>query len=189
MVTKFRNFKYIEENNIEKEKINNIGRTLYYGSKTSNIYIKFYEKGKEQGTNEDWLRCEVTLKDEHADTVADLMSSNVEIGHILHGILNNYIRFVEPSGKSKRKNRYPTADFWQKFLEHTKKIKLTERGEQKTIKDTMQWLDKQAMESIAMYAIYDEDRFSEMFNLKRENMSKKNMKKLIQAVEERERKK
>lgn len=35
------------------------GRTLYFGSKTSDAFIRFYEKGKQLGGDDNWLRFEV----------------------------------------------------------------------------------------------------------------------------------
>lgn len=43
--------------------------TLYIGSRESELMVRFYEKGKEQGTDLDWLRVELEIKGDKADAI------------------------------------------------------------------------------------------------------------------------
>lgn len=47
--------------------------TVYFGSRTSEIMVRAYEKGKEQNTDVDWVRIELEIKGDKAKVVTDDM--------------------------------------------------------------------------------------------------------------------
>lgn len=52
------------------------GSTLYIGHKSSAAYLKIYEKGIEQGTDEDWLRLELTVKTDKMQSLIGTTGGN-----------------------------------------------------------------------------------------------------------------
>nr|WP_304413200.1 replication initiation factor domain-containing protein [Anoxybacillus sp. KU2-6(11)] len=74
-----------------------IGHTLYFGSPSSDIQIRFYEKKKNVQMELDidvWNRTEVQLRDLRAYVVAQVIADDVlPLGEIVAGILRNYIQF------------------------------------------------------------------------------------------------
>lgn len=47
--------------------------SLYFGSRTSELMVRFYDKGKEQHTDLDWTRVEIEVKGDKAKTVMEDM--------------------------------------------------------------------------------------------------------------------
>lgn len=45
--------------------------TLYFGSRTSEVMVRMYDKGAETGTDLDWLRVELEIKGDRAVAIAD----------------------------------------------------------------------------------------------------------------------
>ena len=54
------------------------GSTFTLGSRSSNKYLRVYDKGKEQGTQEDWLRVEMEYKGDAAPIAAALANGNLQ---------------------------------------------------------------------------------------------------------------
>ncbi|KFZ41936.1 hypothetical protein JS80_13425 [Anoxybacillus sp. KU2-6(11)] len=70
---------------------------MYFGSPSSDIQIRFYEKKKNVQMELDidvWNRTEVQLRDLRAYVVAQVIADDVlPLGEIVAGILRNYIQF------------------------------------------------------------------------------------------------
>lgn len=115
------------------------GFTVYFGSRSSNTMVRFYDKFLEKlntGASEElpegvtsWVRCEIELKNINCigfiklvlDKVDDNMPSifsgaNDTHFDIFFGILNNYLRFVEPNENDSNIRRWDTAPFWSDFI-------------------------------------------------------------------------
>lgn len=99
------------------------GLTCGYGSERSNIYIRIYDKKAEQKREDidHWVRCEIQLRKENAIGFAML---TCDICTNYFGVLNNYLRFIEPSETDSNKRRAKTADWWQKFLQTSERLKI-----------------------------------------------------------------
>lgn len=100
------------------------GRTIYFGQPTSPLRIKFYDKARKEKKKYPWLRAEVQCRDGRAQVLASELLSGKPLGELAAGILNQYIRFVEPSTDS-NKARWPASEFWTKYLSDVEKVKLT----------------------------------------------------------------
>lgn len=99
------------------------GLSCYFGSERSNIYIRIYDKKAEQKRDDldHWVRCEIQLRKENAIGFAMLTG---DICTNYFGVLNNYLRFIEPSETDSNKRRAQTADWWQKFLQTSERLKI-----------------------------------------------------------------
>ena len=107
-------------------------QTVYYGSKTSDIRFRFYNKAAERGRDDvdHWIRCEAQLRDDRAFKAIDTIVAFKDVSVVFLGFLNEYIRFVEPCADT-NKSRWDVAAWWAAFLYKVEKIKLIT---QKTIK-------------------------------------------------------
>lgn len=119
------------------------GLTVYFGSRSSNTYLRFYDKYLEQlnsgsplpGDIKSWVRTEIELKKENCigflriflREVSGCKMPNVfknavidndvnKEFDIFFGILNNYIRFVVPTGSDTNIRRWSNAPWWDSFL-------------------------------------------------------------------------
>ena len=143
------------------------GQTLYFGSGSSRINIRFYDKLAQKldaGCSEEveglnfWNRTEIELKDERAQKVAWMIAEDVEIGKVVCGVLKHYIRFVDP-GKSKNKSRWKTARFWDKFLGDVEALKLTDQPKERTIEDKINWVSRQVSRTLALLYWAEDEQF------------------------------
>lgn len=54
------------------------GKTLYVGSRSSETMLRIYDKGKEQGTDENWIRIELEAKGNQAQAIARQLADKTE---------------------------------------------------------------------------------------------------------------
>lgn len=99
------------------------GLTCGFGSEKSDIYIRIYDKKAEQKREDldHWVRCEIQLRRENA--IGFIMLAG-DICTNYFGVLNNYLRFIEPSETDSNKRRAKTAEWWAKFLETGERLKI-----------------------------------------------------------------
>ena len=143
-----------------------LGRTLYFGSKTSKIFMRIYDKHLEQQKRKkhnkredptplkehvDWTRLEIVFKKQRAQLLSRYILETNDIGHLLKGTLKNYIRFLQKPKKSKdmRKRRWKTAPWYEKLLGDVGKLKLTTKPADRSIEDMQDWIKKQISPTIA----------------------------------------
>jgi Putative phage replication protein RstA len=100
-------------------------QTVYYGSRTSDIRLRFYNKAAERQRDdvEHWIRCEAQLRDDRAYAAIQNIVDFKDVSVVMLGLLNEYLRFVEPCADS-NKSRWSVAAWWAAFLDNVGKIKL-----------------------------------------------------------------
>lgn len=160
------------------------GETVYFGSPTSQIQIRFYDKllerieaGKEMQDGCDfWQRTELQLRDDRAYMALCLIVSDGEdLGKLIAGILKNYINFLI-KGTDKNKARWKVCKWWERFLGDVEKIQLTQIAPDMSIERSYQWLDKQVETTLAMmYEAFSQDMtvFFDLINKGARRLDKK----------------
>lgn len=101
------------------------GLSCMFGTKSSDIYLRIYDKARERGLNDGqhWIRCELVLKQDRA---VEFVRNALPLGQKYRGIIYNYLRFCVPSGDS-NKRRWETRQYWLDFLDNAEKISLFTR--------------------------------------------------------------
>ena len=114
-----------------------LGRTLYFGSRTSSTFCRFYDKLEEQkqkhknnvdelirlsGVNH-WVRMEFEFKKEQAMKIVNLICDSSDFSSDYAGVVNAYIRFVQCDDSNV--TRQSVTSWWSSFLGTLKRIKLT----------------------------------------------------------------
>lgn len=116
------------------------GMTINFGSKDSKQYVQVYDKGAELKTFADWLRVELRMKDEKAQT---FLNQCVQSSHVIAGRtrLGEVIDF-------------PLLDWWQMFMhgERTTKIQIPRK---KT--NWRKWMQNQVAPTAIRHALESED--------------------------------
>jgi len=155
VVTRFKQYKYIAEKEILEDGQLTTGESIYFGSKSSDLYIRIYDKAKEREDFEaKWIRIEIVYKRERANALALYVSEGKKnIGELFSATLNNYLRFVEPA-KDSNKRRWPMTSWWQQLLETTLTIKLSMQSEEADIEKLEKWVNKQVAPSLAVIREY-----------------------------------
>lgn len=97
------------------------GDTIQTGSKSSEMYMRIYDKAFERGFDDgrNWTRCELVLKHDRA---FEFIKNADPLGKKFCGVIHNYFRFVTPSKKDTNKRRWKMRLYWAKFLDDAEKI-------------------------------------------------------------------
>ena len=115
------------------------GTCVTFGKKKSNISCRIYDKAAERNSDLDhWIRCEIQLRYQNAEQFIIMLCDHEKIiptcdqglfsdvhvekcngksiDHLYFGVLNNYIRFIDPSANNDSNVwRKPMAEHWEKF--------------------------------------------------------------------------
>lgn len=150
-ISKFIKARGIEEFNLKSGDTD--GQTLYFGRPTSRLQIRIYDKAKEQGIDGIWNRTEIQARDERATVMASNILESDNVGVVVLGILKTYIKFAEPISDS-NKSRWPVSEFWIKFLGVVEKVKLTIKKPDKSIRESIEWANKQWAPTAALLMRY-----------------------------------
>lgn len=163
------------------------GSTITHGSKSSAVFVRIYDKAKEQGLaeGEHWIRVELQLR---GDRASEFIKSELELGIKFSGVMNNYVRYVTPNLEDTRRARWPTADYWQAFLETSEKIKLyTPLGMEYDIMMLEDYVIKQAGNSIdTLIRIIGLDNFMKKIRQRGTTLNPKQQNLLKEYIREKE---
>lgn len=110
---------------------------LYVGSPQSLTLLRIYNKKLERGYSSDdtdipfWYRCEMQLRDEHAQQVIyewyqfiNDVPGSVNIGKIYAGHCMEHVKFLtKPNKKDGCQSRIPVVKWWRDFLDNSSCIK------------------------------------------------------------------
>lgn len=149
--SRFRDWHRHEKGSFSKE-IETLGKTLYLGSPTSRIKMRFYDKAAQLQVNAHWVRCEIQCMKERANEAINRLLSGLCIGSLTVGILNNYFRPI--NSESENKCQCSTQSWWAAWLTTTEKIRLTTSKAIKLVEETIDHIKKQYSASFAMVKKY-----------------------------------
>lgn len=118
------------------------GQTLYVGSRTSEKFLRIYDKAAEQGIEGEWFRIELECKGDFARGVALHIDANGYdyFGDIIKGFCN-----------------FPTSPTWQRLLTSPTLLEGIPKPEKK--RDTFAWLMSAAAPSLAKVLLDDHEKF------------------------------
>lgn len=94
----------------------NKGIAVNHGSKSSNVYVRIYDKRLEQNAEnlvEHWVRCEIQIRKECALGFIKLKDT-VENKYFM--VLNNYLRYIIPTDNQSNSSVLDTAPYWLNFI-------------------------------------------------------------------------
>lgn len=158
--------------NIEKLDLSsseNLGHTIQFGSKASNVQVTFYDKKKERlGENmvlsptiKFWTRTEVRFRHESAASVIKkILDNNNNVNVIVKGVLTNYIDFKDINSKDSNMYRRNTALWWINFLENVDRLSVSNYLPEDSISKKESWLLKSTSKSSLMVFLSKLDNFN-----------------------------
>ena len=123
------------------------GMTVTFGSPTSDMTCRIYDKSGEDSALGHWTRVELQARNARANAVADRLRRDglVSVAGVLRGCLD----FKTPTADSNRR-RWPTADWWDEFLDGVGKTRLITRARPNTdLLEALQHLERQYGPTIA----------------------------------------
>lgn len=125
--------------------------TINFGSMSSEIFLRIYDKAKERGFTDGrhWVRVELQLR---RDRALAMVQRTEPIGQAFAGVLGNYLRFIEPDGCDSNRRRWPTKEYWQQLLDGAARIQLYEKpGTEYNMMNLENFVFKQAGGAIFTY--------------------------------------
>lgn len=84
------------------------GLTLYLGARTSEAFLRCYDKAAEQGVNADWLRFELELKGSKAIRVAFILAAARNPYSVIQSIIKGHCDFSTDSAYQRIMTEAPT---------------------------------------------------------------------------------
>lgn len=139
------------------------GRTLYMGSRESNVFFRFYDKALESKKPEfkDTERLELEFKKTAADIIGKQLEKGVLPQDQILSTLRKYLQIKEKKA-GKNRSRWPPCPIYEQLLGDAKRIKLTEPDEPLTIERAKEIYWRQSAGLAHVIAEYDGDtRFLE----------------------------
>ena len=131
------------------------GRTLYFGSRNSTVFLRIYDKALEQGLELDWTRLELEIKGKSAHNLA-LIIGQLPLDEIFFKLINNYISFIDRASNSNI-SRCKLLPFWDEFIKEADRLSVAPKKEEQNISKTYSWLLKQVSRSLAKINKVDEE--------------------------------
>ena len=159
IVSKFRNMRNVVESEVSGRKT---GHTVYFGSRTSDIFLRVYDKQLERnrklsatGTHIDnpWVRWELELKNDRAVSVSKMFTSGIPLGAVAVGVLGHYMRMIELDDINR--SRCSTYPVWADFMDGISSLKITVPKYEKTMDEKKTWIKRQVMPTLAAVILAD----------------------------------
>jgi phage replication initiation protein len=123
------------------------GLTLYFGSRSSDSFVRIYDKAAQQQQEGHWVRVEMEVKGKRAPLLVDAF---IEGGpSALVGYLRGLLDFKEPGEHSER-SRWNTVDWWENFLGFAEVVRLSIAEQALTMERVMKWVNGQVAPTLAM---------------------------------------
>lgn len=152
--------------NLEKGKFAKSGHSIYFGSRTSEIMFRIYDKQLERNAKKDnqpvttpWIRWEMELHKNRAIAVALFLISGDDISSVAIGVLSNYLRLIEHDNT--RDTRCSNSSKWDAFICGIQRIRLCQPIPEKTLEEKKEWIVSQVAPTLS--AIYKIDGSLDFF--------------------------
>lgn len=124
------------------------GHTLYFGKRSSRVFLRFYDKAAQMAVPFFWNRAEFELKDKRAHKAAELLASGMPVGQLFVGIMNAYLTVINLDDSNI--SRCTAQVWWLSWLQSTEKVRLTTAKQVKYVEEIMQYVKQQYAPSLAM---------------------------------------
>ncbi len=149
IITTAKKFKHVRS----EESHNKDGETLYFGSRSSDRFLRVYDKALEQKSKHrpdapsSWTRWELEIKGKTANLIAERLSHADSLADIVVGQLGDFLRIIERDKSNI--SRCSVVELWQKFLNGISKLHITIMRIEKTLADTKTWIVNSVAPSLA----------------------------------------
>ncbi len=148
---------YIGTNDINQYK----GMTFYIGSKTSDLFLRIYDKDSEQKDKlksfnskfPNWIRYEICFKNAYAlEVIVEVYSALLKgesISNIWSSWMYKILKIKQVNENDLNKNRWKDSETYLKLLEQFKTINFgREKNSESSLEITKEWLETSAMKGL-----------------------------------------
>lgn len=135
------------KHDLDAAKPSPIAYSVYFGSSSSDLRIRIYDKSLERGgLDYHWTRCELQLRDTAA---YKFITEHGTVGYKYAAVLNHYIRFVVPDKHDSNRRRWKSPKWWTDFVGEVGKISLySPKGVEYNLSKLERYVFEQAGNSI-----------------------------------------
>jgi phage replication initiation protein len=126
------------------------GETLYFGRRSSDMFVRIYNKAAQQGEAFHHIRVEMECKKRNAE---QLVAAVITGGFgIIPRLLRGYLDFKQPPvGSDTNKSRWDTVAWWDVFLDRCEKARfLVKRIAGRSLDTVKEWFNRQAAPLLAV---------------------------------------
>ena len=152
------------------------GKTLYLGSPQSLIKVRFYDKAAQLCLDGHWVRCELQLMAERAQTAVKHLFAGMEAGTLAVKVLNHYFSVINLDDSNK--SRCSLQGWWSSWLTTTDSMRISVMKAIKVIDEVVSHIKRQYAPTFAMLKKFlgvagFHDFMSELISSGTERLSKK----------------
>lgn len=165
VVSRYRGFKVDESGELADPGVT--GKTVYFGSAKSDTRIRLYDKARQMGVPEHWVRAELQARDGKAHELARMIV-NAGVGACA-GVLRGLLDFKVPDLADSNRWRWQTAGWWDAFLCSVEKVRLTIAKVARTLEDAYAWMERQVAPTLAVLVEASGGSLKRIGDLVREN--------------------
>lgn len=130
------------------------GDGVTFGNRTSETYIRIYDKGLQTKSCDQWIRVEMEAKKTRAQALAEAIGK--EGTKVVPSILLGYLDFKE-RGETDRRDRWPTTIWWTQFLSTEQRFRLETAPRNASLEKAYFWFIRQCSRLFAL--IYDSGEY------------------------------
>lgn len=132
------------------------GETISFGSRSSDSYIRIYDKAAEQTQAKKkfvvghWVRVELELKRERADAAILTLLASINPDEQVKNVFGWFRSALDfkTIGTDSNKSRWQTVEWWEKFLAYCEKVRIFLSQSVRTAQQVVDWIDRQVAPSL-----------------------------------------
>lgn len=161
-------------------------QAIYFGSKTSKVRLRIYNKARERGVEGHWIRAEFQFRDRNADSFLLNLKRERHIGKTYNGVLSNFLRFTttSPAECNGNYDKLRITKWWQKFIHNADKIKNIYVGGMEYNYDTLEhYIMKQVAPSLRTFIMANGGNIEPLLELISKAKLSTRQRELLKSVE------
>jgi len=172
-VSRFRKIglKFSEKIKHPNEPVEEYEEVLTLGSRSSEVFFRIYDKRLEQlaklknalksrreelkaGLPSRWIRFELEIKGNHANTVGGMLAYDMDMGKLALGILNNNLELrdvaYKRNGELAEKKFWTANEKWRSLIGEVEKVQLSKAPKSLALEQKILYIEKACGKTLAM---------------------------------------
>lgn len=127
--------------------------TVEIGSRSSETFLRVYDKGLQSGGDRSYLRFEFEFKGKRADALARLLAADRWDEAV--GSFRSWIEFKDPSHETSDVTRRRAASWWVALVSASKHVLTVGAARIQSLERTAAWIERQVVAAMAKLTIAD----------------------------------
>ena len=149
------------------------GRTLYFGSRSSESFVRIYDKALQTGTQGRWIRVELELKGDRAHAVLVAWRQLDYATTFAAGILDSTISFIDAEA-SANSTRCPRLSWWDTFLCGVEKCRVVVSAKTRVLSDVQDWFYHSMAPTLALlHDVFGDAFVDDLLEFGRSNLAER----------------